>query len=214
MKITFFLATLIISVHSHCHESLVDSYLSETENCRQLSPWFYFCGTEKQLNRVVNWINEIKTYTIGSETMNAIESSQKKILIMHKKSAINSAGKTLAQASSNLANGVGVEVVVQMNFNMPESGTHLVASKKHDLIPFTALQNFFHEMSHARHKTNGTFWMSAGEKQAINDENIFREEEALRKGDEIKLRSSRGYGHKDQQIWYGEKRITSTRCHH
>jgi hypothetical protein len=205
MKLYLSLIIILISTNTIAHKSIVESYFKNNVNCQQQSHWFYFCGSEKQLDRVVEMINNIRTYEIGSETLNAIEESNRRVLIMHKASSISSAGKTLAPAVSALSNGKGADVVIQMNFNMPEQGTHLVAGLTKKLIPFTALQNFFHELSHARHKMNGTFWMSAGEKQAIKDENIFREQEAIRAGSEIQLRDAAGYADDDMQIWFGEE---------
>lgn len=206
MKTILFLLMILLNSAAFAHKSIVDSYFKPDKNCKQQSNWFYFCGDETQLTRVINWINEIRTYEIGSETLNAIEESNKRVLIMHSKYATSSAGKTLAPGVSALHNGEGVDVIIQMNFNMPDSGTHLVAGLTKKLIPFTGIQNFFHELSHARHKMNGTFWIAAGEKQAIIDENVFREQEAIRKGDEILLRDHAGYGDEDMQVWFGIKR--------
>ena len=101
MKLTLILL-LFVNFNICAHKSIVDSYFKPQNNCLQQSLWFYFCGTEKQLDRVIDWINEILTYEIG-------------------------------------------------------------------------------------------------------DENIFREQEALRKGEEILLRDHAGYGDEDMQVWFGLK---------
>ena len=49
-------------------------------------------------------------------------------------------------------------------------------------IEFTAVQNLFHELAHARHFTNGTWEYADSEGQAIEEENIFRAQLGAKRG--------------------------------
>jgi hypothetical protein len=47
------------------------------------------------------------------------------------------------------------------------------------LLEYTAIQNLYHELAHAMHMTKGSWRYFASEKQAIEEENIFRRDLAL-----------------------------------
>ena len=44
------------------------------------------------------------------------------------------------------------------------------------LIEYTAIQNLYHELAHAKHMMAGTWRYFDSERQAIEEENIFRRE--------------------------------------
>lgn len=50
----------------------------------------------------------------------------------------------------------------------------MVFNGRRELIQYTAVENLFHELAHARHKMNGTWRYFDSEKQAIEEENVFR----------------------------------------
>lgn len=182
--------------------SLVLDYMDDQSDCQNVSDLFYFCGSKIQQQRVSSWLEDVQKTAIGRETWLAIQKSGHRLLVMHHKSAILTAGKTLATLTSNLNNGIGTDVVVQMNFDMPDSGTHLVTTSSGDLIPFSARVNFFHELSHARHKMNGTWLMSDSEGQAVRDENIYRQESAALEGFQSVPLRDLFYTENDMQVWF------------
>ena len=47
-------------------------------------------------------------------------------------------------------------------------------------IEYTAIQNLFHELAHAVHMMNGTWRYAKSERQAIEEENVFRSQLADR----------------------------------
>jgi len=58
----------------------------------------------------------------------------------------------------------------------------LVYNGERELIIYTAVENLFHELAHARHKMNGTWRYFYSEEQSIEEENIFRRELAVLNG--------------------------------
>jgi hypothetical protein len=65
---------------------------------------------------------------------------------------------------------------------MDDIGTHMVYNGKKELIEYTAVQNLYHELAHAMHMMNGTWRYFASERQAIEEENIFRRQLAKIQG--------------------------------
>lgn len=128
-----------------------------------------------QAVKLFSWLDQISLTKIGRNTLNAIEQSGHKLTIMHSQSALKSAGVTGAPMSSNLTNGVGESVYIKFYLDMEKSGSNCVLGDSGDYIEYTAIQNLFHELSHARHKMNGTWLYFDSEGQAIREENIFRE---------------------------------------
>ncbi len=155
-------------------KSFFDSQL--TADCEEWGS-FYFCGDMKHAEALQSWLDEIQKTRVGQKVFKKISESQHRLLIRHSTHSVFTAGKTLAPLTFNLTNGIGEDVVIQMNFNMPERGSHLVRGLvSKDYIPFTAVQNLFHEFVHAKHKMLGTLEISRIEEQAITEENIFRVE--------------------------------------
>ncbi|MCW8879447.1 MAG: type III secretion system effector protein [Kangiellaceae bacterium] len=128
-----------------------------------------------QAVKLFHWLDLIKLTEIGTETINAIETSGHQLTILHSSSALLSAGVTGAPLSSNLTNGVGEDVYIKFYLDMDDHGTNCVlAMDGKQYIEYTAIQNLFHELSHARHKMKGTWLYFDSEGQAIREENIFR----------------------------------------
>ncbi len=196
--ITFF-------IYTTAQGSLVESYLGD--DCKNYGR-IYFCGEDQHFENFQKWMIEVLDSNVGSLTMELIEKSPNRLLIRHSSFAVSSGGKTLAPLSSKLTNGIGDDIVIEMNFEMPDSGSHLVPEKGSDeLIAFTAAQNLMHELSHAQHKMNGTWAMMDSEGQAIVDENQFRVE-TTPEGVEPRLRNAREYG-EGIQIWPEEEKKSS-----
>ncbi len=129
----------------------------------------------EQAVRVFRWLDLIKLTEIGRTTLEAINDSGNRLLIYHHDTALYSAGLTGARLSKNLVNGVGEDAFIKFYLDMEMEGTNCVRGEKGGFIEFTALQNLFHELSHARHKMNGTWLYFDSEGQAIREENIFRQ---------------------------------------
>ena len=135
-------------------------------------------GSKVQVDKIRGWLQTIARVPKGMETLVAIQESGHKLFIYHYQPSMLSAGKTSAPVTSNLINGVGESVDIYFNFDMPNHGSHFVSNSKRRNISFTAVQNLFHELAHARHMMNGTWLYFDSEGQAIAEENEFRLQEA------------------------------------
>lgn len=138
--------------------------------------------------RMSRWLAEIHSTPIGRRLFDDILSARHKLVIRHDPSSCLAAGWTWGRAGSSLWNGVGTEALIAFDFESPESGTHWAFGTDGNLIEFTAIQNVFHELVHAKHYMRGTFQPTRGEQQAIIEENLFRREYALAKGQKYSKR--------------------------
>jgi len=131
-------------------------------------------GTPEHIMRISDWLDQIVTLPHGRETLYAILSSGNQLTIRHSAWALLASGRTLAPVSEDLINGRGEDILILFDARIPEQGSHCVFDAKGDPLEFTAVQNLFHELAHARHQTNGSwhYWDSEG--QAIAEENVFR----------------------------------------
>ncbi len=127
-----------------------------------------------QAVKIFRWLDQINLTESGKSTLRAISQSGHQLTIYHSDAALISAGLTSAPLSSNLTNGKGENVEIKFYLKMGKEGTNCVLGEKNQYIEYTAIQNLFHELAHARHKMNGTWLYFASEKQAILDENQFR----------------------------------------
>lgn len=131
-------------------------------------------GTPGQIERMRRWLAEIVRVPKGYQTLVKIDASGHKLMIFHSQQAIVSSGKASAPLSANLINGRGESVDIYFNFDIPESGSHRVFDTGGRPIEYTAIQNLYHELAHAMHLMNGTWRYAKSERQAIEEENIFR----------------------------------------
>ncbi len=136
-------------------------------------------GSLLHIARFKHWLNEIVKIPHGKATLEAIINSGHTLVISHSRSARISAGRTQAPMSENLINGKGESVKILFDATVSERGSHRVYNRKRELIEFTAVENLFHELAHARYKMNGTWRHFDSEGQAIEEENIFRRELAV-----------------------------------
>jgi hypothetical protein len=156
-------------------------------------------GSPKQIMRLSRWLDEIIVIPSGRQTLNAILESGNQLTIRHSEWALQSSGRTLAPLSDNLTNGRGADVEILFDMRIPERGSHLVFDAHQNSIEFTAVQNLFHELVHAKHLVNGTWRYFDSEGQAIEEENIFRRQHSEQRGlSKVSLRATVD-GH---QIWW------------
>lgn len=156
-------------------------------------------GTPEQIIRISAWLDAIANVPHGQATLEAILNSGNRVTIRHSTWALIASGRTLAPMSANLTNGRGADVLILFDARIPEQGSHQVFDRAGEPIEFTAVQNLFHELAHARHQTAGTwrYWDSEG--QAIEEENLFRAQYHDDHGDgELPLRA----GIRGQQLWW------------
>jgi hypothetical protein len=164
-------------------------------------------GTPRHIRRISQWLDQIASVPYGRVTLEAIFDSGNQVTIRHSEWALQASGRTLAPVSSNLTNGLGEDVVILFDVRIPDQGSHRVFDTRRRQIEFTAVQNLFHELAHARHLTNGTWRYSDSEGQAIAEENRFRQELSERNGeDEARLRS----GIDGQQFWYPDRGLAQS----
>ena len=128
----------------------------------------------EQAVKLFHWLDLIKLTKIGQSTLEAIASSQNQLIIYHNDNALYSAGMTGAPLTKNLINGVGEDVYIKFYLEMEHQGSNCVLGENGYYIEYSAIQNLFHELSHARHKMNGSWLYFDSEGQAIREENNFR----------------------------------------
>jgi hypothetical protein len=160
-------------------------------------------GSPRQIMRLSRWLDEIIRVPIGRQTLKAIFDSGNQLTLRHSKWALPSSGRTLAPVSDRLINGRGMDVEILFDARIPEQGSHAVFDSERNSIQFTAVQNLFHELVHARHLANGTWRYFDSEGQAIEEENIFREQHSkIEGGVKAALRAAVD----GRQIWWPESR--------
>lgn len=133
-------------------------------------------GTPQQIEKLRKWIAQIAEVPKGYDTLVQIQNSGHKLFIFHSTFSMVSSGRTSAPASDKLINGRGDSVDIHFNADIPDHGSHRVYSNKKIPIEYTAVQNLYHELAHADHMMNGTWRYFKSERQAIEEENIFREQ--------------------------------------
>jgi hypothetical protein len=158
-------------------------------------------GSPQQVMRMSSWLDEIYRIPIGRETLEAIMESGNQLTIRHSAWALQASGRTLAPVSENLTNGCGTDVEIMFDARIPDEGSHFVFDSHKNLIEFTAVQNLFHELVHARHLVNGTWRYFDSEGQAIEGENVFRQQHSESHGlQQASLRAAID----GQQFWWPE----------
>ncbi len=133
-------------------------------------------GDYRAIMRFKRWIDIIAQVPSGISTLWAISQSNHQLLIKHSHFSVISSGRTSAPMTRNLTNGIGEDVEIKFNAYIPDQGSHRVYGENRRLIEFTAVQNLFHELAHAKHKMTGHWPYSRSEFAAIKEENVFRKE--------------------------------------
>lgn len=131
-----------------------------------------------QVEKMRRWFAEIASVPWGLKTLQTIERSGHKLIIEHSRYATISSGKASAPMSSALIDGRGESVDIYFNFDIPAHGSHRVFDTHRRSIEYTAVQNLYHELAHAMHMMQGTWRYAHSERQAINEENAFRRQQA------------------------------------
>ena len=131
-------------------------------------------GTPVQIAKMRRWLAEIAAVPKGIQTLRSIDKSGHKLMIFHSGESMISSGKASAPLSGNLTNGRGESVDIYFNFDIPDDGSHRVFDTRRGPIEYTAIQNLYHELAHAMHMMNGTWRYAKSERQAIEEENVFR----------------------------------------
>jgi hypothetical protein len=139
-------------------------------------------GTPYQISKFTEWLDQIAKVPKGRSTVEIIANSGHQLVIRHARYALISAGRALGPVSANLINGKGESVEILFNAHIPDTGSHMVFDGSRQLIEYTAVQNLYHELAHAMHMMAGTWRYFASERQAIEEENIFRKELAEMQG--------------------------------
>ena len=156
-------------------------------------------GSPQQITRMSGWLDEIASIPIGRATLQAILDSGNRLTIRHSEWALQASGRTLAPVSDNLTNGRGADVEILFDARIPEQGSHAVFDADRHAIEFTAVQNLFHELVHAKHLGNGSWRYFDSEGQAIEEENIFRRQYSETQGlKQVSLRAAV----EGEQIWW------------
>lgn len=145
-------------------------------------------GTNEKIDRLLAWLEAINNVDKGRDSLLAIMQSNHQLTIQHSVDARLSAGRTIAPLTEDLINKKGASVVIIFDADMPDEGSYRVYNENFELIEFTAVQNLYHELAHAMHQMQGTWRYFASEDQAIEEENIFREQLALQHKKAIALR--------------------------
>ena len=131
-------------------------------------------GSIHQVTKMRRWLEQIASVPKGHQTLVEIEKSGHKLMIFHSPRSMISSGKASAPLSINLTNGIGESVDIFFNFDIPDAGSHRVFDTRRSPIEYTAIQNLYHELAHAMHMMNGTWRYARSERQAIEEENVFR----------------------------------------
>ena len=159
-------------------------------------------GSPGQIRRLSGWLDDIARTGIGASTLAAISNSGNILTIRHSEWALVASGRTHAPISAGLTDGRGENVLILFDARIPDSGSHVVFDRSRRPIAFSAVQNLFHELSHARHLTNGSWRYFDSEGQAIEEENQFRRELAARRGEStVELR----FGKRGEQRWWPDR---------
>ncbi len=170
-------------------ESIFDDYISVTSK------------SESNLKRMLSALREIKHSKVGRTLFIDMKSCQKSLLINDDKSSLSGGGYTGALgATTAVFDGRGADARIRFRFDQPELGSHLVWSAKRKQIPFTYIENLFHELVHAKHTMCGTLSRIASEHQAIEEENHFRRE---RQGAESDWERDPSRYEDGEQVWFG-----------
>lgn len=156
-------------------------------------------GSPAQIHRLSGWLDEISQTQIGKDTLDAISNSGNVVTIRHSAWALMASGRTHAPISSRLTDGRGEDVLILFDARIPDSGSHRVFDRRRQPIAFSAVHNLFHELSHARHLTNGSWRYFDSEGQAIEEENRFRQEFAEQNGESV---PALRFGKRGEQLWW------------
>jgi hypothetical protein len=172
----FIIIILVLSTPAVSEEIEISRYFTHKSLNQEFCTNINLKGSLLHIAKFKHWLNQIVEVPHGKATLEAIITSGHGLTIQHSSVARISAGRTQAPMSENLINGKGESVRIIFDATITERGSHMVFNGKRELIEYTAAENLFHELVHARHKMGGTWRYFDSERQAIEEENIFRRE--------------------------------------
>ena len=178
---------IILLTHSFCSIVAAQSFqvsrrYSDDGLLKTLGPNIVLRGSPEQIIKPTRWLDHIWMVPKGYQTLKAIADSNHELTIRHADYALHSAGRTAASMTLDLINGVGDSVEIIFDTRIDDHGSHMVYNTRNELIEYTAIQNLYHELAHAMHMMNGSWRYFASERQAIEEENIFRSQLAQKHG--------------------------------
>lgn len=156
-------------------------------------------GSLQDMRRLSRWLDQIFAVPHGRGTIREILASGNRLTIRNSTWALPASGRTLAPVTAGLINGKGEDVEILFDARIPDSGSHSVFGEGNQLIEFTAVQNLFHELAHAKHLTKGTWRYTNSEAQAIDEENLFRAQLSRQHGHSM---TTYRVGIKAVQVWH------------
>lgn len=204
----FHLLTHKYAYHFGSHDDLnIQKYFEQKEQemiIENKHPKFSFLtikGSQKKRQKLLQVIEEILENPLGEKLFSDMSECGNTLLIYDDKSSLSGGGYTGAVRTSSRIFVPGEEesAFIRFRFDQPLAGSHIVQATRGE-IPFTYIDNLYHELVHAKHLMCGTFSPRAAETQAIIEENEFR-----RSRDETAHWPSRDYSQYEdgRQVWFG-----------
>lgn len=164
-------------------------------------PFITVKGSKTKLARMLTFLDKINATQLGSKLFNDMSSCSKELLIYDDKHSLSGGGYTAAKkSSSGIFEGRGEDAYIRFRFDQPNEGSHLVQTTRGGAIPFTYIDNIFHELVHAKHIMCGTMSKFGAEHQAIEEENLFRKSRS--ESAHLAPRDPDQY-EEGQQVWFG-----------
>lgn len=204
----FHLLSLAYTFHFGAHDDLnIQKLLEQKEEetiIEDQHPEFSFLtikGSQKKRQKLLQVLDQILENPLGAKLFADMGACGNKLLIYDDKSSLSGGGYAGAVRTSRriFEPGEGESAFIRFRFDQPLEGSHIVQATKGE-IPFTYIDNLFHELVHAKHLMCGTFSPRAAETQAIIEENEFR-----RSRDETAQWPARDYSKYEdgRQVWFG-----------
>jgi len=162
-------------LNAQATETSLDQRLSDPEAGAHILFVLDESITDEMEKRIDTWLKKIARTPSGYHMLLRIANARHPIYLVHSSDSLRSAGKSLSPATTALMDGRGVWARIEFAFDMPETGSHLLYDCQGNQIEWPAIVNFYHELSHAAHAVWGTTEVRM-ERQAMRDENQFREE--------------------------------------
>ena len=136
-------------------------------------------GSTQEVQQIESALSQAYQTKIGQKLIDNIQSSNHTLTIEHQTEVLRVAGRVLFPLSQKASNGTGVDATLNFHFFMPEHGAHEILTCQYGRAPFMYMENFIHELKHASDALNGNIIWHRFEEDAVDMENIFRQEKGL-----------------------------------